>query len=1668
MIESIVIEYLDFGDLIQSIDAYSKKKFKCILSFFRTLSKNKSFPIIIDIILTLIYFIQIWTMALILVPTEDDFILIILDYLKKVTVFYEIMSNESTFLFLFTIAFAIIMTDIILMVIVLFIHNKIKTKILIFLINSLTIIIFYYLIGPIINIFLSTFLCENGIHKYLKVSCFSNQKHILIMILSYLMILLYIFICFLYSFLSNEMGTIKTISSKENIFRINCNYETYCLLSKIIIFTLGFYVETGENNNLYKSLYESYIILNCLIMSIYTYKNVYYYNNVINCINHFGWYISTSYSLCIILKTLLNFNGVSNFILFGWIIIIISVYKAEKIKEYVLITENNIFEFKDVKSIEMYTNILLTNLSNKNNNRSKILILGIIKNFKESLKNNPELNYHFSKLLEDTNLTKKINTEDDLPILSIIYILYSYYSEKFTKKEEITLHMCYFLINKFNNPTYAMLLCSRLKIEGIKGLFYKYCLSEDIKEYLIFKLKKNKNSESIKHIQIGCVILYYLYTDLFKIKIYDATTNQIDYFELLKNNLTTNKTTENFLKSSESILKCRKEIMNIWEKIIELNPFSDEFQKDYMLYLDSIIQDEFLSKEESKKYILLKNNKSNQKNNLYHKMFLTDTSSVLLVDGYFSNGKILYSSQNFPTLFMYTGKELLSLSIDDLLPSPVQMFHKDLIENGIKFSNINYIFKGPIDSLLKNKNGGLFNIKLYVKLVPNLYYGLIFYVYLQKIHDQKFIIVVDKDLKINGFTETSQTGSLFTMNNAYNLSQNILGYNIGLIIPEILTLIEYKNDEFNIIKTNYELKGFLYPIEKTKEIKNKINAILDKIKNNKLNIKEYQGQIEDDPQNIGIEFNEFIKELNRQNIIPFNIFFRIILYSFLEGKYKYYRIYVNNSVLNENKNISELKQIKDNQESQNDNIKINFDFKSSNSKLSKDSKKKIIVVNEDRKPMVCLPNKSNRLEYSQLSRNSKMTNIKNIKKQEDKNLEDSNNENNNNMLINEKNILNKTNSLYNSKSNIAMSGFNKIKNDIIDNKEIIPLKLMKLICYLFGFIAIIFMVFELLNQIHSFNNLSDFFLDNLFFNKTKIAVASLYTISVNIRWLSHSIFENSTSCLHGNWIEFYEILLRESLKYIEIQKNASNYLGEDFSHILAQKFPIELNVHRIPEKEKYDFSFDNIMTFLVNSIIKMIDMYDYFVSLKCQNITTIVGLNETKLQNLIDQAYNLYISNISGFTGEEKLKRVDKNFDSNQIPVIIYSLFLLIFLIIYIYYTINLYHIEIYFLEKIINFNSPNFDSYLKKLDEIKKKFRNDNSEEEEKADDFDFNDLDSKKKEEEDIEGAEIKEEKKTDEKGKKKKNKKSGNHQNKIRQLKIKKLKQMTLFFTQNNLFFIIKIIFIMIITLSYYLTVSLLKAKFKTDFLIIDSLNDSIYGVYKDAYDLFILFKREMDIYERSFKSCTAFENQYYLKLPQSNNITTPKLGNLLMQITGASNFKKETIDKFKLLYSENSCKVIVDTPLDMENCEKYWSGVLLKGMEQAITHMGVVIATVINELQTLNLYNTPIVLFNLMNQSNFITYEQFTEYYLLRAYNKTTYIFKEFREEKLNSIINVIAYILFGYVFLSIILFIILIYILFKYKYIFNSFLNFIGIFPIQYISEDETLYEEIIKFGNKYF
>ena len=1655
MIESNVIEWLDFGDSAQNIDIYSRTKTLFFFRFFRGVIKNKPFPILINILFMILFFFQIWTLNIISVPSKDDLILDIFDYLKRVIAFYDLIIDELTYRKILTAIFYFVILDFLFIVITIFIMKKINTTILILIISIFNIINYYYMIGPIVEICLACLLCENGKHKYLGQTCYSSL-HILYCIISFVLLILSLFMSFLYAFFCNEIELITT-NLNGNLNRINCNYELYGLISKISIFIFGFYIKKHANNDLLKIIYEGYIFLNCLIMSIYAYKNVYYYNEVINYINFFGWYFSSWFSFCVFLKTAFNLSGVSSIIIIGWVIIGVSFYKAHKIKEYLLITNSNIFEFKDIKSIEMYKNILLKKLTDKNNYHSKILLFGIIKKFEEFSMNNPELNYQYHRLKDSKILAKKFNKDEDLPIMSIIYILYSNYLEKFAKKEEIIFHMCYFLINKLNNPTYAMLLCSKLKSEDNKGAYYKYLLSEDIKDYLIFKLNKNSNKESIKHVQIGSVILYNLYVYLFKIKIYDAICSQIEYLDLIKNNVTTHKTAENFLKYGEKILQTRFEIITIWEKIKELNPFSDECQKDYVLYLDTIMQDEVLSKEESKRYMILKNSKIQERYNIYHSMFLFNTSSILLVDGYLTNGKILYSSSNFSLLFMYNDKELLNVTIEDLLPNAIQVFHKELVDNAIKYSNLNYSFKEPRESFLKSKIGGLYNIKLFVKPVPNLSYGLIYYTYIQKINEPNFIIILDKDLRINGFTEMSQTGSSFTMNNGFNLSPNIIGFHIGMIIPDIFSLLEYKNEEFIINKIDHELKGYLYPIDKVNDLKNKVINILEKIKITR-NDNDNNGQIDTDPQNISVEFNELLRELSNIKSNPFSIFYKIKLCTFLEGKYKYYRIYIDNDILTDNEYNTELK---------NNN---NIDIKSGISRKPKEGKIKLKLKMNEKKSKLDL-NK----DESNLTKNS--NNINNINEdlmnKEQNNLENENKEGPNENMNNEnkeKNQMNYMNKISSNNSSQSNDGFNKIKNDIINKKEVYPIKIMKSLCFVFVIFAIIFYILDYYQTKAAFLRLDNFLRDNLFFNSTKIILASLYTIGVNIRWNSHSLYVNNTSCLSGTFSSFYRKLLVEDIDFLEAQKNIASELAQDFKNIILDKHPVGIHVYKFNETEKYNFNVDNLITFLINTGIKIIDTYSYFLKNECNEIPKELGLNEINLKNMIEMSYYFYNSNIDGYRGEEKKKKISKNFNRLPFSLLFFGGILIILLIFYVHYILSLHNIVIYFLEKLINFNSTNFDSYTKKLEEIKKKLGNDNNEEDDKGDDIDFNEFDSKKKDEEekDGEGKDLKDQRKSLDKEEKQKKKKSGNKQSKIQLQKKKKIQVMISFFIKANILLGIKIILIMLISMSYYIISLLYKESKKKEYLSFDSINDSVNTIYKDSFDIFIPLKRALEMYETNLIDCKTVGDYEKMDFPKINDIKSPKLGNLLLQIIDDSDYGEDEVEQLKELFTGNACKPLTSSNQGYRLCEVYWTGILLRGFEQTLAQVGSVLGSVLDELDSLNDKNNNVSLFDTLEQSSFIIYEQFNEFYLIRAFNFTTNIFKLLRQSKLTHIMNLMDIFTKVYIIISFILFGLFIFFATNSKNLFISSLNFIGIVPWQYLYEDDNFYKEIIEFGNKYF
>ena len=1629
---------------MQNLDVYSKKKLVKFFNLMRVLLSYKTFSIFFFLILKFFFFLQLMMLTIESIKDEKDHYINVLKYISKVIFIQEIVKDKQSYEIAVTFIsiLALITFFCIIYLIISIKIGRFYMKFLVFFLNLIIIILMQYLIGPIVQISLMSITCKNNKHVFLGYECFKNYKHLLIVIASIINLLFFLFLSISLSIYYNEIGAIN--ENKIGI-RINCNYEVYMNISKILMFLLAYFIKFHcPDKKVYKLLLQGYIFFNTLFLSLYVYYTVLYYDERIYLITQFGWSFVCWSDFCIFMKTSLNINDTTIFHLIGWIILGISLYLLEDYRREYLLTDFNIFEAKTLKEIELF-NLTLYNLMNQRSVKSKTLLIGIIKKFEEYVKNSPELNEEFNKLCGNEHLKKKFNSTSALPILIIIYLIYDHHLEKSLLKNDIVLNMCYFLMNKVKNPAFAISLCSKMKVTSHKHLYFKYILMEEIKEYLVNKLSKSNNKESIKHVQIGSVILYNIYMELFKIKIYDAACNQIDYFDILKNNVSTPKTTENFLKIGEDILRLRKEILKLWEKIIELNPFSDESEKDYMLYLQTILQDDVLARTESKKYSTLKTNKLSERNNIYHSMFIQELSSIVLIDGYQSNGKILYTTPNFPNLFLFSGKEILNMNIEDLLPNVIQTFHRDLVEDAIKFTNINYLFKTQKDLLLKGKNGGIFNVKLFVKCIPNLSYGLIYTAYITKIQDHNFILILDKDFKINGFTEM-QSGISFTMNNNYGLTQALYNHHIGIILPEILFQMEYKDQNFYLSKTEIELKGNLFPVSPWKELDNKVELVLDKIK------QCGHLQNEEEQKNNIKEYEELIKDINSKYPKPFSVFYKIITKSFLDDKYFYHRIYLTNDLIALNENSKSLPSQLNSNSGKNDFKKT--ELKISNIEIKENSEKQI------------------KLKVGTLSGKEKA--LLEEKKEENENKEEEEENEKKSLHQNEFSKPSSSPSSIITKSSMDSAGFNKLKNGILEKKEISAIRIMKYLCLIFGISTISLICFDSYRVRKNFKNLTEYLSQNLYFNHSKISVSCVYLSTLNLKWRKDG-FINDSFCENNNCSEFYPFLLSTCISDIKIQKENSSYFYQDFKEILSYTKDIYLELFNLSIYDEVTIDIDNLLNFLISNGLKLnSNLFDYY--------STSYNIYDISSNNLLTQSLNyIYDTKISGFNNEEKKSKIKNNFKLIPISLIIISVFFGILTVCFSLLIFRLNDMEKFFLDKLIRFRSNNFDTYLKRLDDLKKKLRNDSGEDDEKANaEMEINEMGSKKTKKEDDEEKDKKSKKKEDKEesvNKKKIKRKNGSKANKIQQQRNKKKKTMAKFFFIYNLLFTLKVMLILIISITYYIVVMLVESKQKNSYLSFDSTTDAIEGIYKSSFDIFLKLKTELAPYEKYLKNvekckedeeCIKNLTIVIMDIPTNDELSTPKLGSLLMPLVNNVNKGPDSKKELNNLYNNDACKVLFnDDEYEYNNCAKFWSSILVKGMEQSITQMSVIINTVIDELNSLNSGNKKFS--EIINpNSSFSQYELFVEYYLFKSYMKTVEIFEDFRLSKLKSTRKIFYGILYGYIIGTIILFFILLYFVYSSKYVFNSFLNFIGILPVKYLIEDELLYKDILKLEQSIF
>ena len=204
----------------------------------------------------------------------------------------------------------------------------------------------------------------------------------------------------------------------------------------------------------------------------------------------------------------------------------------------------------------------------------------------------------------------------------------------------------------------------------------------------------------------------------------------------------------------------------------------------------------------------------------------------------------------------------------------------------------------------------------------------------------------------------------------------------------------------------------------------------------------------------------------------------------------------------------------------------------------------------------------------------------------------------------------------------------------------------------------------------------------------------------NIKWELHSCLIKDP---FNDFSKLYEELITSNIDYILEFKNSIPTFGAEYSTRLAINKTIELNIYGTDKGEEYIFTLNNVLDFMISAGINTIKVHDSLVQLineKEPFDKLSYGYNE--LIDLQKISYIYYFSDTNGFSNEQKKANIVKK--STNFTLICNAIFLFSIVIFYIIYISRIQIIEMYFLEKLIYFNSTEFDKYLKNLEDIKKK----------------------------------------------------------------------------------------------------------------------------------------------------------------------------------------------------------------------------------------------------------------------------------------------------------------------------------------------------------------------------
>jgi hypothetical protein len=285
-------------------------------------------------------------------------------------------------------------------------------------------------------------------------------------------------------------------------------------------------------------------------------------------------------------------------------------------------------------------------------------------------------------------------------------------------------------------------------------------------------------------------------------------------------------------------------------------------------------------------------------------------------------------------------------------------------------------------------------------------------------------------------------------------------------------------------------------------------------------------------------------------------------------------------------------------------------------------------------------------------------------------------------------------------------------------------------------------------------------------------------------------------------------------------------------------------------------------------------------------------------------------------------------------------------------------------------------------------------------------------------------------------------------------------------------------------------------KNNFLNFDNFKSSLLGIIVSSFSSFSKIKNQV-IYFLNFTQekneklnllnssniSITFNNEIYtqnnytilenkkfnFEIPKDNELEIKKFNNLITSyLNNLDTSKNNTILLLINLYNNNACEILFHlyyyNETKYNNCLFFWSSFVTQGIEQSLIQLEIEIFHIIDVFVEIN--NSNEVLNNLeIIKKTYSNCDDFILNYLYLSFRETQFILRDLEKDNSDIIYRSIERILFFFILGNIFLFIFFLILLYFVFIQFKDFINFIIIFPLEYLIEEENLYLEIIKLHN---